>query len=148
MCTCLLGGKKASVNGSVLFAANDDWSGVPGVLTHVPAKIHHPGDTFQLTGGKKLPQPVQTNGYVYTACKYETGALDRAWAGGVNDKKVAIAGVGVNAYKIIPCDGAWLEPDDVQLLILERALSARDGIRMMGDLIKRFDHIYQDLQRY
>lgn len=139
MCTCLLGGKKTSIDGSVLFAANDDWTGVPGVLTHVPAKVHTEGAFFQLTGGKRLPQPAETNGYVYTACKYETGMLDRSWAGGINDCRVAVAGTGVNAYKQIPCEGAWLEPDDIPLLILERARTARGGIQMIGELIKIYN---------
>ena len=138
MCTCLLAGKNTSVDGSVLFAANDDWSGVPGVLTHVPAKSHGKEDYFQLTGGKHLPQIPKTCGYVYTACKYETGALDRAWAGGMNDCGVSVAGTGVNAYKLIPCEGAWLEPDDIQLLILERAKSARHGIELIGELIEKY----------
>lgn len=139
MCTCLLAGKKASADGSVLFAANDDWMGVPGVLTHVPAKDHDEEDYFQLTGGKHLPQVSHTQGYVYTACKYQTGALDRAWAGGMNDCGVAVAGTGVNAYKLIPCEGAWLEPDDVPLLILERAKSARHGIRLIDELIEKYN---------
>lgn len=138
MCTCLLAGKNASVDGSVLFAANDDWSGVPGVLTHVPAKKHGEDAYFQLTGGKHLPQIPHTQGYVYTACAYATGALDRAWAGGVNDCGVAVAGCGVNAYKWIPCEDAWLEPDDIQLLILERAKSARHGIQVIADLIEEY----------
>lgn len=138
MCTCLLGGRKTSVDGSVLFAANDDWPDVAGVLTHVPAKEHGEGEGFLLTGGKRIPQVPKSCGYVYTACKYATGTLDRSWAGGVNDCGVAVAGTGVNAYKQIPCEGAWLEPDDIPLLILERAHTARGGIQMLGKLIETY----------
>lgn len=148
MCTCLIAGKKASATGSVLLAANDDWDNVPGVLTHAPRMRHSPGDTQLLVSGKAIPQVAETCGYVYTACKYDIGILDRSWAGGVNDRGVAVAGTGVNAFKSIPSDGAWLEPDDVPLLILMRASTARQGIALIGELVDKYGFTLSGLPGY
>ena len=139
MCTCILAGRKATAYGTVLLAANDDWDGVAGALTHVPRRRHAPGEMYRLVGGREIPQCPETAGYSYTSCKYAIGNRDRAWAGGVNDRNVAIAGTGVSAFKPVPYGDAWLEPDDVLLLILERAGSAREGIRMIGELVDRYD---------
>lgn len=138
MCTCLIAGRNASVSGRAMLAANDDWDRVPGVLCHVPAARHAVGEKRILTGGVAIPQAARTWGYVYTACVYDVGTLDKAWAFGVNDRGVAVAGTGASAFRNIPCDGAALEADDILFLLLERAESARDGIRMIGALTARW----------
>ena len=120
-----------------MLAANDDWDDIPGVLTHVPRTVHGPGEFHTLVGGRKIPQVPVTFGYSYTACKYAIGVLDRGWAGGANDQGVAAAGTGACAFKPVPWEGLGygMEPDDVVLLILQRASTAREGIRLVGDLI-------------
>ena len=125
------------MGGRTLLGANDDWDDIPGVLTHVPRMSHGPGEFHTLVGGRKIPQLPLTFGYSYTACKYNIGILDRGWAGGVNDRGVAAAGTGASAFKPVPWEGLdyGMEPDDVALLILQRASSAREGIRLVGDLI-------------
>lgn len=138
MCTCLIAGRKATSSGRVLLAANDDWDGVPGLLAHVPRQRHAEEETYLLVGGRRIPQVSETCGYSYTACGYAIGSRDNAWAGGVNDRGVAVAGTGASAFKEIDSAGAWLEPDDILLLLLQRAHSARAGIRMIGELVERY----------
>lgn len=138
MCTCLIAGRRATVSGKAMLAANDDWDGVPGLLTHVARKTHRPEESYLLVGGRTIPQIPETCGYSYTACSYTIGTIDKAWAGGVNDNNVAVAGTGASAFKEIACHDAWLEPDDIPRLLLERAVTARDGIRMIGELVERY----------
>lgn len=140
MCTTLIAGRKATMSGKAMLAANDDWDGVTGLLTHVDRKKHLPDEQYVLVGGQKIPQISETCGYSYTACDYTIGTIDKGWAGGVNDRNVAVAGTGASAFKEIACGGAWLEPDDIPRLILERAESARDGIRMIGELVERYGY--------
>lgn len=137
MCTCLIAGKHATKSGRVLLAANDDWDKVCGILAHTPRRTHAPDATHLLTAGGRIPQIAETCGYVYTACDYSIGTLKRGWNCGVNDRGVAAAGTGASAFKEIKTDGAMLEPDDILLLILARAETARSGIRMIGDLLER-----------
>ena len=140
MCTCLIAGRKATVSGHAMLAANDDWDGVPGLLTHVPGAVHAEYENYIVTGGAAIPQVRETCGYVYTSCKYEIGNLDRGWAGGMNDCGVAVAGTGVDAYRPVPWmqEGYLLEPDDIPRLILQRGTGARQAVRMIGDLINRY----------
>ena len=154
-----------------MLAANDDWEGCEGVLTHVPRAVHgnESIDTGEhhilnaekielantekteignadgygmltLTGGQRIPQVHETCGYVYTSCDYAVGTLDRAWAGGMNDCGVAVAGTGVDAYKPLSWKqkGWLLEPDDIPLLVLQRGTSARQAVRMIGNLINAY----------
>ena len=140
MCTCLIAGKKAAVSGNAILAANDDWEGCPGILTHVAGAVHEEDEMLVLTGGQQIPQSRETCGYVYTACKYTVGTLDRAWAGGMNDRGVAVAGTGVDAYRPVPWknEGYLLEPDDIPLLVLQRGMTARQAVRLIGDLINMY----------
>ena len=138
MCTCLIAGRRASRSGYALLAANDDWDNTPGLLTHVPRRKHAPDAVYTLVGGHTIPEIGETCGYLYTACKYEIGTLDRAWAGGTNDRGVSVAGTGVMAFKAIPWDGMLLEPDDIPLLILRRAETARGAVEMIGKLVARY----------
>ncbi|NBI79232.1 hypothetical protein D3Z39_10200 [Anaerotruncus colihominis] len=146
MCTCLIAGKKATISGRAMLAANDDWEKIPGVLTHTPRRGHVPGETYLLTAGGRIPEIAETCGYSYTACKYNTGTLDRSWAGGVNDCGVAVAGTGASAFKAIPCEDALLEPDDIPLLVLTRGTSARQAVRMLGELIRQYGIRYSGLE--
>lgn len=138
MCTCLLAGKNATVSGRAMLAANNDWDGVPAMAVHVPRTRHAAGDTVTLTAGGTIPQIGETCGYSFTACRYDIGTRDKGWAWGLNDRGVAAAGTGASAFRDIPCTGALLDPDDVLRLILDRAQSARGGIRMIGELVGRY----------
>ena len=138
MCTCLIAGRRASRSGYALLAANDDWDDTPALLTHVPRQKHAPDAVYTLVGGNTIPEIGETCGYLYTACKYEIGTLDRAWAGGTNDRNVSVAGTGVMAFKAIPWDGMVLEPDDIPLLILRRAETARGAVELIGELVARY----------
>ena len=138
MCTCLIAGRRASRSGYALLAANDDWDNTPGLLTHIPRQTHAPDAVYTLVGGHTIPEIAETCGYLYTACKYEIGTLDRAWAGGTNDRGVSVAGTGVMAFKSVPWDGMTLEPDDIPLLILRRAVSARGAVELIGELVGRY----------
>ena len=145
MCTCLIAGRKATASGKAMLAANDDWDGVPGVLAHELRKVHPLGGMHLLVGGRTIPEIPETCGYTYTACCYPIGTRKVGWVGGVNDKGVSVAGTGVCAFKEIPADDAWLEPDDVQILILERAASAREGIRLIGELVAKYGFNFSGL---
>ena len=138
MCTCLIAGRGATSSGYAMLAANDDWDDTPGLITHVPRKKHAPDEVYALVGGHAIPEIEETWGYLYTACKYDIGNLDRAWAGGMNDQGVSVAGTGVMAFKAIPWKGMVMEPDDIPLLILRRAKTARGAVELIGELVARY----------
>lgn len=138
MCFSIIIGKQASATGNVLLAANDDWPGCPGHIHHVPAQSWTPEDTFLTVKNVPIPQVPQTFGYTYSACAYETGTRHISWADGVNDQRVAVSMQGVYAFANYQRDCDLLEADDLTILLMERAKTARHGIQLAGELIARY----------
>lgn len=138
MCFSIIIGKQASATGSVLLAANDDWPGCPGHIHHVPAKAWGPDDTFLTVKNTPIPQVPKTFGYTYSACAYETGTRHVSWADGVNDQRVAVSMQGVYSFADYQRDCDILEADDLTILLMERAKTARQGIEMAGELISKY----------
>jgi len=58
--------------------------------------------------------------------------------GSVEVDNVTAVGTGACAFKYINWEGHKMEPDDVQLLILRRATSARNAIHLIGDMIDQY----------
>ncbi len=136
MCTCTIIGRDATVDGSVLLGANNDWDGTPGQVVHVPRISHTSEEVFRTIRGYEIPQVPVTFSYSYTCCLYAIGHRQHAWAEGINENQVAIAQTGVHAFQPIASAGARLEADDIPWLVLERAASARHAIQMLGTLIR------------
>lgn len=138
MCFSVIIGKNASRTGNVLMAANDDWPGCPGHIHHVPRKSWTENDVFLTVKNIPIPQVEETFGYTFSACAYETGTRPVSWADGVNDQRVAVSMQGVYAFGNYQREQDLLEADDLAILLLERARTAREGIRLAGDLVSRY----------
>jgi len=136
MCTSLIVGKDASVDGSVLLGANDDWPGSPGRICCQPARECGERETFLLVKGGQIPQVPRTRAHVYTAGGYSTGTRSESWIEGVNERQVAVSMQGVYAFRDLGGHGL-LEADDLPRLVLERADTARGALGMIGDLLAR-----------
>lgn len=137
MCFSIIAGKQTTADGHVLIGANNDWPGYPGHIHHAPARSHPPGSRHRLVGGMEIPQVARTFAYTCTTTAYETGHLTESWWGGVNENQVAVGMQGVYAFK--SCEtGPGLEADDLTILILERGKTARQSIRMLGELIAEY----------
>lgn len=146
MCFSVIVGKAASATGHVLLAANDDWPGCPGHIHHVPRRSWPEGSTFLTVKGTPIPQPDMTFGYTYSACAYETGTRHVSWADGVNDQRVAVSMQGVYAFADLQRESDLLEADDITILIMERAKSARHGIQLAGELIARYGYTVSSIE--
>ena len=72
MCTCLIAGRKATASGRVLLAANDDWDGVPGLLTHVNRQRHTPEDAHLDSVRRIIPLTPESFVYKLRAVYYST----------------------------------------------------------------------------
>ena len=127
MCYSLIVGKKASKTGKVILAANDDWPGCPGHILYEGAHDYIDKDQFQLVNGAYIPQVNHTFSYVHSSAAYDTGWRKESWNEGVNEYNVAVSLDGIYAFKNIESHQG-LQADDVPILILERARSAREGV--------------------
>jgi dipeptidase len=135
-CFTILVGMGASADGSVLLAHNEDDGGRLLVNIHkVPALEHHPGDVFLLKGGLTLPRTANAPGLLWL----EVPESD--WA----DSYVSEFGVAVTS------DSCPSREDKAELteggigfslrrMVAERARSAREGVRVAGELIARYGY--------
>ena len=138
MCTSIVIGKDATVDGSVILAANNDWPGYAGRIKRVPRKEHKSGEMFTLVNGMEIPQVEVTYAHTHSSTAYTTGIKDDSWIEGINENQVAVSMDGVYAFKKIDDKGCGLEPDDLPWLILERASTAREGIEIVTKLIDEY----------
>ncbi len=134
-CFSFVVGKKASADGSVIFAHNED-TGPLGVNYYkVPRKIHQPGEEIVLQRGAKVPQAEVTFGYLWInipGCDVCDSYL--------NEWGVSIGSDGCPSREDNPelKDGGivfWL-----RRIVAERARTAREGVKIAGELIDEYGY--------
>jgi dipeptidase len=130
-CFSVVAGKKATKDGSVIFAHNED-TGPNGVNYYkVPRKKHEPSEMISLRNGGKLPQISETYGYLWfniPGCDVCDSYL--------NEFGVAIGSDGCPSREDKPSleNGGivfWL-----RRIVAERSTTAREGVKLAGKLIE------------
>lgn len=142
MCYSVIAGKCTTVDGSCLLGVNNDWTGYPGMVHHVESKTYAAGEMHTLVSGDQIPNVEKTFSYTHTSTSYDTGTLKNdSWWGGVNENKVAVGMQGVYSFldseKI---EGITLQADDIPMLLLQRATSAREGVKLIGALLDKYNY--------
>jgi len=147
MCTSLLVGKKATVDGSVICTQSADCGNCDIRLEYVPAAVYQPGEmrvvkgwnVYDLLGTKgsppvrsgptfEIPQVKQTFAYVATTFPF------------MNEHQVAIGEatlVGIRT-ELAPSENsdAKIRITDLSRIALERATTAREAIKIMASLME------------
>ena len=139
-CTSVIVGRGATADGSVILAHNEDLG--DSAVHHyvaVPRRSHAPGEVVTLWSGATLPQVPVT--WAYTA----TTLFDVAWVpgdvtSGVNERQVAVVN---DSAKLRDAGGSsasggrvlWSE---FSRLALERAETARQAVRVIGELAEKY----------
>ncbi|MEA3444920.1 MAG: C69 family dipeptidase [Bacteroidota bacterium] len=145
-CFMFLVGKKASRNGTVLLAHNNDLTG--NEASHVvkyPAAVHKLTDSVRFPSGLSIPEIKQT--YEWMALKIAIG-FEEGDAVAINQHGVAIAG------------GVALKPDrnslaiekdpliktgltgGVRYIALQRSKTARECVKILGSLYSKYGVTY------
>lgn len=132
-CFSIIVGKKATVDGAVLFAHNED-DGSPQLVNYyrVPRLEHKAGETIILQNGAVIPQVKVTYGYLW----FEMVGLEFSDSY-INEWGVAIVSDG--------CPSRETNPEFVESgikywlrrLVVERARTAREGVRIAGEIIRQ-----------
>jgi len=136
-CYSIVVGKKASVDGYVIMAHNED-DGAPQIVNHhkIPRKKHSSGETVKLLNGGQLAQARQTWAYVWSEMP---GML-------FSDSYLNEWGVSITS------DNCPSREDKPQItdggigymlrrLVAQRAKTAREGVLLAGKLVERFGYI-------
>jgi len=135
-CFTIVTGKEASADGSVLLAHNEDDSGRLLVNIHkVPAGEHRRSEVLSLKSGVVPPQSAATPGLLWL----EIPGSDFADSY-VNEHGVAITSDACPSRE----DKGELSEGGIgfslRRLVAERAKTAREGVRVAGELISRFGY--------
>jgi dipeptidase len=135
-CFTIVAGKEASADGSVLLAHNEDDGGRLLVNIHkVPPQEHRHGDVFTMKSGVVLPQVASTPGLLWL----EIPENDFADAY-INENGVAITSDSCPSRE----DKAELSEGGIgfslRRLVAERAHTAREGVRIAGEMISRYGY--------
>jgi len=135
-CFSVLVGKKASADGSVLFAHNEDDYGDQLVNYYrVPRQSHAPGETIMLVNGGVIPQVEQTYSYLW----FEMPGMQFSDSY-MNEWGVVIASDACASREDEPnlTDGGigyWL-----RRLVAERARTAKQGVKIAGKFISELGY--------
>jgi len=135
-CFTIVAGKATTADGSVLLAHNEDDSGRLLVnINKVPAQQRPRGDMFVLKGGAVLPQAETTPGLLWLEIP-ESNFADSY----VNEYGVAVTSDECRSRE----DKADLTEGGIgfslRRLVAERARSAREGVRIAGELISHYGY--------
>jgi len=136
-CYSIVVGKKASVDGCVLMAHNED-DGSPQIVNHhkIPRKKYPSGETVRLLNGGQLAQIRQTWAYIWSEMP---GML-------FSDSYLNEWGVSITSDNC-PSREDKAEITDggigymLRRLIAQRAKTAREGVLLAGKLVEQFGYI-------
>ena len=135
-CFSIVVGKDASTTGYVTMAHNED-DYIPQIVNHrkVPRQIYAPGSTVQLDSSLALEQVPETWAFIWSEIPgllYSDSYLNE-WGVCVcsdacpsREDRPSLTGGGISSM--------------LRRLIAERARTAREGVRLAGELVERFGY--------
>ncbi len=135
-CYTIVAGKKATADGSVLFAHNEDDSGIQLMnLWQVPRQRFAPGAVVRLKRGGTLPQVTQTWAFSWIQDvnqefsdfyinEWGVTLASNACGSKVTDPEVTDGGIGYMLRRIVA----------------QRARTAREGVKIAGALLDKFGY--------
>ena len=135
-CYTLIAGSKATNDGSVMMAHNEDDGGEQMLNWYrVPARQHKAGEFFSFRHGGQEPLPAETNGYLWL----ELPKMDVS-DGYLNDKGVAIVSDGCPSKedrKDLTDGGVVYE---LRQTVAMQAVSARHAVDLIGYLVEKYGY--------
>jgi dipeptidase len=139
-CSSIIVGKKATKDGSVLLAHNEDLANYSAHhYVYRPHVKHGEGKVVTTYWGAKIPQVAET--YAYTATKiFDKAYVPGDITSGINEHQVAVANnmsYRRDAPKELPTQGRVIWTEFTQLA-LERSRTAREAVRVIGDLVHTY----------
>jgi len=141
-CTSIMVGRKASTDGSVITSHTCDSHRTSSQILVVPAAKHRPGSTLLLTKRcdddlgpmprygrqptSKIPQVAETFGYIAPAYAV------------MNQRQLAIGESTFGGREALQSDKGAIDCETLTRLMLQRATTAREAIRIGGKLIEKY----------
>lgn len=141
-CTSVFAGKKATADGSVMIARNEDMSSAWSKHVQVfPRKVHKTGEKLKFVTGLTVDQPKVS--YKYMAMPDWDPSEGPFEAAGINEYGVAIsstnsAHANTNAEASDPLVEKGVSESVIPSLVLPRVKTARAGAELLGKYIEKY----------
>jgi dipeptidase len=142
-CTSILVGRLASADGSTMTSHSCDsgtdrtWMTIVPHMTHKPgetAKVYYepkrtkgPNDPDRLVAGE-IPQVAETYAYLNTAYPI------------MNEHQLAIGETTIGSRRELKSDNGFIDAPELYRLVLERAKTAREAIRVADELTREYGY--------
>ncbi|MEA3421220.1 MAG: C69 family dipeptidase [Acidobacteriota bacterium] len=142
-CTSIMAGRLATIDGSVITAHSCDGN-YRTWLNIVPHKKHEKGSTNKIYHGKlhtetawdlrglvlkgEIPQVEETYAFINTAYPC------------MNEKQLAIGETTIRGRRELYNSEGVFSIEELERVILERCTNARDAIRLVGELVKKYGY--------
>jgi dipeptidase len=141
-CTSIMVGKEASTDGSVMTSHTCDSHRTSSAIVIVPHKNNGKGEELLLTRRSEDDSgPMERYGRVPTdkipQVKETYGYLAPAYAS-MNEHQVAIGESTFGGHEELKSDAGLIDCETLTRLMLERTTTAREAIRVGGELIERY----------
>jgi len=156
-CTSILVGKDASADGSVMTTHTCDCGLCDWTWRHVAAADHKPGSTRKIYHISQYRTWPPSEGLKWDLYKKDSTGLEipevphtygyhHGMFGYMNDRQVAIgeSTVGCRRKMQNPTPAARIDLTMLTMLAMERASTAREAIRIMGDLTEKYGYGFHD----
>ena len=142
-CTSIMVGKKASTDGSVITSHTcDSWYRT--WMKMVPAKDHKAGTKTAIYEGRMHTQSAEDSTKMYKKgeipqVSHTFRFLDTAYPC-LNEKQLGIGVTTITGRKELRNKQGMFMIEELERIALERCSTARDAIRLMGELIKQYGY--------
>jgi dipeptidase len=156
-CTVIMVGKDASVDGSTITTHTADCGVCDWTWRHVPGVKHKPGDMRKIYHISQYKTYPPSEGLKWDLYKKDftgleisevltTNAYHHGMFGYMNEYQVAIgeSTVGCQNKMVNPTPTPAFDLSMLTLLAMERAKTARDAIKIMGELAEKYGYGFND----
>ncbi len=156
-CTVVLVGKKASTDGSVITTHTADCGICDWSWRHVPAADHEPGSKRKIYSFSQFETSPPSQGYHWSDYEHKFTDLEidevehtygylHGMFGYLNENQVAFGESTIGCRRELrnPTPAAKFDITQLSLIAMERAKTARDAIRIMGDLATQYGYGHTD----
>lgn len=142
-CTSIMVGKNASADGSVMTSHTcDSWYRT--WMQIVPAKDHPTGSTTTIYDGRMHTQTPQDSTKMYAKGNipqvgHTFRYLDTAYPC-LNEKQLGIGETTITGRDTLRNKQGMFMIEELERIVLERCSTAREAIRLMGELVKKYGY--------
>ena len=151
-CTGVYVGKNLTADGNVLIGQVADESSSHW-LNVVPRRDHASNETMEVGCNQKanlpgkrieIPQAEETNRYITVRYSEWEGFPKPLENGGLNEHQVAVVDVfspsRSELVKMTPANQTGLSYSDEARVVMQRAETAREGVKIIGEMIEKYGH--------